>query len=87
MLIVDKIIEDRCNVLIGSAEMPVVQRYNLIYDILQFERVHNYWEVMLTKSSWEDVISEGFMFSSQVACYSIRHIDCLVCNGGACFAC
>jgi hypothetical protein len=65
-------------VLIGSAEMPVVQRYNLIHDILQFERVHDYWEVMLTKSSWEDVISEGSIFSSQVACYSIRHIDCLI---------
>jgi hypothetical protein len=56
MLVVDKIIENRCNVLIGSVEVPLAQRYNLIHNILKFERVNDYWEVMLTKSSCGDII-------------------------------
>ena len=43
----------------------------------------DYWEeVMLVKLSWDNIISQGSILCQQIACYSIRDIDCLICNVG-----
>ena len=63
MLIINEIAENRGLICIRSAEMPLVQWYDLVHDVLQNEGVLDRGEIDAAKSLL------------RLACHCIRHKD------------